>query len=158
MTEPTKTLLLQSGDSQLTLCPEIGASIARFSWKGHDIFRRASDAAISERNVRQMGVFPLMPYSNRIGQAKLLVGTETFALRPNFIQGAHAIHGFGWQRQWQVVKQAGTTVELHLKHSPDADWPFLCESRQLVKLKPVAYCPKLPLQNSQCRAASRTRP
>jgi aldose 1-epimerase len=151
MTEPTKTLLLQSGDSQLTLCPEIGASIARFSWKGHDIFRRAPDTAISERNVRLMGVFPLVPYSNRIGQAKLIVGMETFTLRPNFIQGAHSIHGFGWQRQWQVVKQTAATAELTFKHSPDADWPFACESKQIVKLDQNVLTMVLSVTNNDKR-------
>ncbi|MEI6738150.1 MAG: aldose 1-epimerase [Pseudomonadota bacterium] len=134
MTEATKTLLLQNGDSQLTLCPEVGAAVARFTWKGHDVLRRAPDAAINERNERQMGVYPLMPYSNRIGNAQLIVGKETFPLRPNFMQEPHAIHGFGWQRAWQVVKQTADAAELHLKHIPDADWPFACESRQLVRL------------------------
>lgn len=151
MAEATVIVPLQSGESQVMLCPEIGASIARFTWKGHDILRRAPDAAINERLVRQMGVYPLVPYSNRVGQAKLIVGDQTFALRPNFMQEPHAIHGFGWQRAWQVVKRAADSAELHLRHSPDDDWPFACEATQGVSLTANALKLGLTVKNNDKR-------
>lgn len=151
MAEATTIVQLQSGDSQLMLCPEIGAAIARFTWRGHDVLRRAPDAAISERLVRQMGVYPLVPYSNRIGQAKLIVGDQTFSLRPNFMQEPHAIHGFGWQRVWQVVKRAADSAELHLVHSPDVDWPFACEGRQTLRLSANALHFTLSVKNNDKR-------
>ena len=142
---------LQNGDSQVTLCPQIGAAIARFTWHGHDILRRASDNAINEGLVRQMGVYPLVPYSNRIGQAKLIVGDQTFALRPNFMQEPHAIHGFGWQRAWEVVTRRADSAELHLKHSPDDDWPFACEATQSVRLSADALQLGLVVKNNDQR-------
>lgn len=151
MAEATAIVLLQNGDSQLTLCPEIGAAIARFTWKGHDILRRAPDTAINERLVRQMGVYPLVPYSNRIGQAKLIVGDQTMALRPNFMQEPHAIHGFGWQRAWQVVKRTADSAELHLRHAPDADWPFACEATQVVRLAANSLQLGLKVKNTDRR-------
>lgn len=36
MAEATMIVQLQSGDSQVMLCPEVGATIARFSWKTTD--------------------------------------------------------------------------------------------------------------------------
>jgi aldose 1-epimerase len=152
MTDATMIVQLQNGDSQVMLCPQIGAAIARFTWKGHDILRRAPDAAISERLVRQMGVYPLVPYSNRIGQAKLIVGEQTFALRPNFMQEPHAIHGFGWQRVWQVMKRTADSAELHLKHSPDSDWPFACEATQVVRLTANALQLSLSVKNNDTRS------
>ena len=151
MADATMIVQLQNGDSQLTLCPEIGAAIARFTWKGHDILRRAPDTAINERLVRQMGVYPLVPYSNRIGQAKLIVGDQTFSLRPNFMQEPHAIHGFGWQRVWQVVKRTADSAELHLGHSPDVDWPFACEARQTIRLSANSLQVNLSVKNNDKR-------
>lgn len=151
MAEATVILMLQNGDSQVTLCPEIGAAIARFTWKGHDILRRAPDTAINERLVRQMGVYPLVPYSNRIGQARLIVGDQTFSLRPNFMQEPHAIHGFGWQRAWQVVKRTADSAELHLSHAPDVDWPFACEATQVVRLAANALQLGLIVKNTDRR-------
>lgn len=151
MVAATITVQLQNSESQVTLCPEIGAAIARFVWRGHDILRRAPDAAINERLVRQMGAYPLVPYSNRIGQAKLIVGDQTFALRPNFLREPHAIHGFGWQRGWQVVKRTADLAELHVKHTPDADWPFACEATQVVRLAANSLQLSLSVKNTDPR-------
>ena len=151
MTDTTIIVQLKSGDSQVTLCPEIGGAIARYTWKGHDILRRAPDTAISEHLVRQMGVYPLVPYSNRIGQAKLIVGDQIFSLRPNFLQEPHAIHGFGWQRGWKVVKRNADSAELHLKHDPDIDWPFACEVTQVVRLSTSALHLHLAVKNKDTR-------
>lgn len=143
---------LKNSDSLVTLCPEIGGAIARFTWKGHDILRRAPDNAIAEKLVRQMGVYPLVPYSNRIAQAKLIVGEKTFSLRPNFLQEPHAIHGFGWQRGWKVVKRNADSAELNLQHMPDIDWPFACEATQVVRLSSNALHLSLAVKNKDTRA------
>ncbi|MEQ1517835.1 MAG: aldose 1-epimerase [Usitatibacteraceae bacterium] len=152
MTSAASIVQLQLGDSQVTLCPEIGGAIGRFTWKGHDILRRAPDSAINEKQVRQMGVYPLMPYSNRIGQAKLIVGDQTFALRPNFLQEPHAIHGFGWQRVWEIEKRSTDSALLRLAHTPDADWPFACEATESVRLTENTLHIALTVKNNDKRA------
>lgn len=145
------TLSLKSGDSEVIVCPEVGAAIARYTWREHDILRRASDAAISEGLVRQMGVYPLMPYSNRIGQATLMAGDQTYSLRPNFSQEPHAVHGFGWQRAWQIANSRDDLVELHLKHNSDIDWPFACEATQVAALTPDSLTLTLSVKNADAR-------
>jgi aldose 1-epimerase len=144
-------LSLKSGESEVIFCPEVGAAIARYTWHEHDILRRAPDAAISAGLVRQMGVYPLMPYSNRIGQATLIVGDRTYSLRPNFSQEPHAVHGFGWQRAWQVVSRHEDSAELHLKHEPDTDWPFACEAIQVAELTPDSLKLTLIVKNTDAR-------
>jgi aldose 1-epimerase len=140
-------LSLKSGDSEAILCPEVGAAIARYTWRGHDILRRAPDAAISEGLVRQMGVYPMVPYSNRIGHATLTVGDQTFLLRPNFSQEPHAVHGFGWQREWRVVSSNENSAE----HEPDIDWPFTCEATQVAELTPDSLTLTLSVKNTDAR-------
>ena len=152
MTAPAIILTFKNGDAEVTLCPEIGCAIARFTWKGHDILRRAPDSAIAERLIRQMGSYPLVPYSNRIGQAQLIVGEQTFSLRPNFPPGPHAIHGFGWQRGWQVVTRSADSAEFHLKHAPDVDWPFACEATITLRLTDNTLQLKLAVKNNDKRA------
>ena len=152
MTEPTTIIKLQSADSEVLLCPEIGGAVARFTWRGIDILRRAPDSAIAQRLVRQMGSYPLMPYSNRIGHGKLIVGDQTFPLRANFPPEPHAIHGFGWQREWRVAKRGSDAVELHLQHATDVDWPFACEATQLLRLAANALTMRLSVKNTDKRA------
>ncbi len=145
-------VILKNGDSELMLCPEIGAAIARYTWRGIDILRRAPDSAINEKLVRQMGSYALIPYSNRIGQGKLTVGDQTHVLRANFPPGAHAIHGFGWQRAWRVVKSTGDSAELKLQHAPDVDWPFACEATQTLRIAPASLRLTLAVKNVDSRA------
>lgn len=151
MDSATTIVQLQRGPSQVTLCPEIGGAIARFTWNGHDILRRAPDSAVTEKQVRRMGVYPLVPYSNRIGQAKLIVGEQTFSLRPNFLQEPHAIHGFGWQRAWKVEKRSADSALLRLVHTPDADWPFACEASESIRVTENALQIALTVQNHDKR-------
>ncbi len=151
MAEPTTIIKLQSADSEVLLCPEIGGAVARFTWRGIDILRRAPDRAINEKLVRQMGSYPLVPYSNRIGHGKLIVGDQTFPLRANFAPSPHAIHGFGWQREWRVAKRASDAVELHLQHVSDVDWPFACEATQSLRLTANALTIRLAVKNTDKR-------
>jgi aldose 1-epimerase len=133
MTAP-RGITLVSGNAQLEVQPHIGASVSRFAWKGIDILRKTPDDAIATSAVRQMCSYPLVPYSNRIGHGKLAVRDKTFQLRPNFPNEPHAIHGVGWQRAWEVMKQDKNSAVLRYKHTPDADWPFAFEVEQTITL------------------------
>lgn len=139
---------LASGEARAVLLPETGGSIARFSWRGLDILRPASDEAIAERRVREMGCYPLVPYSNRIGHGRLHAGTDTYVLRPNFPPEPHAIHGVGWQRAWHVVNASASRVEMTLSQVPDADWPFRFTGTQVVELQGARLEASLELRNS----------
>lgn len=143
-----RTIELVNGDMSALLCPEIGGSVARLAWRGLDILRPTPQNAIEQGQVRQMGIFPLVPYSNRIGKGLLPLGVDAHALlRANFLPEPHSIHGFGWQRAWQVEKQDATSVNLLLKHSPDEDWPFACESRMRLTLGTLGLSLQLAIRN-----------
>ncbi len=125
---------LAAGECRVFVCPGTGGAIARFAWRDADILRRAPDEAIAGGTVRQMGCYPLVPYSNRIGQARLRFGTEEYALQPNLPPEPHALHGVGWSRSWKVARRSASTARLELAHEPDADWPFAFEASQSISL------------------------
>ena len=149
MAEPA--IELQHGRGRVLVCPEIGGAIARFRWGGRDILRPVSDAAIAAGEVRQMGVFPLAPYSNRVARAQLLANGQAFALRPNFPGEPHSLHGFGWQRPWRVAAQTEQRVVLALEHQPDDDWPFACRLVQRIVLEDRILRLQLTLTNTDSR-------
>jgi len=144
-------LQLTHGNSAATICPKIGGSIAQFTWRGHHILRPAPDTAIRDSLVRQMGFYPLVPYSNRIGHGRLFANGEIFQLRANAPPEPHALHGFGWQREWQVESQSESAVTLTLVHTPDADWPFACEAREVIELADDTLRITLTLRNTDTR-------
>jgi aldose 1-epimerase len=139
---------LAHADSRAEIAPATGGALAALRWRGHDILRAAPAGA----GVRQMACYPLVPYSNRIGNACLQAGEETHALRANFPPEPHSIHGFGWQRAWQVTARADDSAELELSHAGDADWPFACTARQTVLLDGAGLRLTLSVRNDDTRA------
>jgi aldose 1-epimerase len=133
MTTP-RAITLTSGECQIDVQPHIGAATSRLTWKGLDVLRKTPDAAITTSAVRQMCCYPLVPYSNRIGNGVLAVRDKTYRLRPNFPNEPHAIHGVGWQRAWQVKSEDKQRVVLTYKHTPDANWPFAFEAEQTIAI------------------------
>jgi len=119
-----KPIRLVRGDAVAEFHPQIGAALSRFAVRGVEIMRATPGSAIAAANVRQMACYPLVPYSNRIGEGKLLFGHKTHQLRLNFGNEVHSIHGVGWQRAWKIEAQTADSLTLSLNHSPDADWPF----------------------------------
>jgi aldose 1-epimerase len=123
-----------TSQSRAWVCPELGGAVARFHWRGRSILRDAPDAAIFGRKVEMMGCFPLVPFSNRIGQARFRFEGREYRLRPNFPPEPHAIHGVGWRRRWDLVAHEAPRVELALEHLGDEDWPFPFSARQTVTI------------------------
>ena len=147
-----RTIQLVNGDMSTLLCPEIGGAVARLAWRGLDILRPTPQTAIEQGQIRQMGIFPLVPYSNRIGNGLLPLEGKAYALlRGNFLPEPHSIHGFGWQRVWQVDQQDATSVSLVLKHASDDDWPFSCECRMQFVLSKQGLSLQLSVRNDDAQ-------
>jgi aldose 1-epimerase len=145
---------LRHGASEVELLPAIGGAVARFAWRGRDILRPAPDCRglAPAAAVRRMGCYPLLPYSNRIGAARLHADGTVHALRPNFPPEPHSLHGFGWQRPWQVADRSDSAATLVLDHAADADWPYACGARQDVRLDRDGLHLALTLTNTDARA------
>lgn len=144
-------LLLASRDSEVGLCLS-GGALSHFSWRGQSILRAAPADAVATGAVRQMAMYPLVPYSNRISDALLKTDGTTYRLRANMPPEPHAIHGIGWQRQWQLVARDAGSAEIMLVHAGDADWPFACEVRQRMHLVDDVLEVSLAVRNTDLRA------
>lgn len=142
------TLILFSGDSALQLCPKVGGAVARLRWHGRDILRPVTDDDLASGNARRLGMFPMLPYSNRVEDAVIHARTGPRALRRNVDGEAHSMHGFGWQRPWHVAAFSRDRAVLALEHDADADWPYACRARLTVSLSEHAARFELFLENS----------
>jgi aldose 1-epimerase len=133
------TVELAAGDARLRVAPAVGGALVSLRWRGLDVLRPTSDAELSDGNVRACASFPLVPYSNRIRDARLRFGAHDYALARNFGDHPHAIHGVGWQRPWRVTLHTSDTLALLLDHDArgDADrlaWPWPLRARQSFRL------------------------
>ena len=126
-------LRLSQQDLVCELRPDLGGCIAGL-WLG-DVPVLRSTPGEQLHTVRNSGCYPLVPFSNRIAQAKLVWNGTSHPLVRNFNDEPHAIHGVGWQRPWTVLDQSDNTALLSYEHRPDSHWPFAFDVSQAFALQ-----------------------
>jgi aldose 1-epimerase len=142
---------LQAGTLACDIAPRLGGCIAGL-WLGDLPVLRSTPAA-QLTSSRQSGCYPLVPFSNRIGQATLeWQGTRHPLVRNNGAE-PHAIHGVGWQRPWEVLESDGQSALLSYEHRPDASWPFAFDCSQGFRLREHTLAVTLSLTNQSGQPA-----
>ena len=98
-------------------------------------------------------MFPLVPYSNRLGYRRFRWRGHDYTTRANVADSPHSLHGVGWQRPWRIVSSSALEVVLELGHGGDADWPFAFTARQyfaldagVVQRAPAAHQRRPPIE------------
>src|SRR4051812_14410085 len=95
------TLRLSAGSLACTVEPSLGACLRSLRWRDALVLRPTPDDLPT---ARLAGSYPLVPCSNRIGDARLDWQGRTWPLTPNNAPEPHAIHGIGWQLPWTVLR------------------------------------------------------
>ena len=116
---------ISHGASVLRLLPELGGAVASWQRDGFDILHPVSDPNLIAQHNLPVAAYPLLPFSNRVGNGRFSFGGEHFQLERNFGGEPHAIHGNGWEREWTVSEHRDALATLTLDHAgPAAQWPF----------------------------------
>jgi aldose 1-epimerase len=153
---PPTVLTLTHGANRCDVVPAVGGSIGAWIVHGQEMMRAATLGGIEARDPYRMASFPLVPYSNRIADARFVWDGNIMSLAQNFPPEPHAIHGVGFQRAWQVVAHTRQSVELALNHRPDAGWPWAFEARQRITLADELLTLHLSAVNRHSRAVPLT--
>jgi aldose 1-epimerase len=131
-------LELATAAARVAIAPGIGGSIASFTFCGRPVLRSTQPSALEAGDVRRLACYPLVPYSNRIRDARLRFGGRCYPLARNFGDHPHAIHGVGWQRGWTVAEHDCDRARLVLAHDAKGDgaraWPWPFEATQTFHL------------------------
>ncbi len=140
---------LHAGALRLALRPDLGGSVAGL-WHGDTPLLRSTEPAKLE-SARAAAMFPLLPYSNRLGYRRFRWRGQDHTTRGNVEGSPHSLHGIGWQRPWRLVSSSALEVVLELAHVADADWPFAFTARQYFGLGADAFSVRLQLTNDAGR-------
>lgn len=130
----TQQIELACGAARCLLLPELGGSLGGWWIAGRAMLRPSDPVAIASGDPTRLSGFPLVPYSNRIADARFDWNGQGIALQPNRTDEPHALHGIGWQRAWQVLDQSQATAVLRLDHVADAFWPWSLRAEQRITL------------------------
>jgi aldose 1-epimerase len=124
---------LQAGPLLCRIEPQLGGCVTALTMDGRPVLRPAPEPLVT---ARQAGSYPLVPFSNRIGHARLQWQGTLYPLVRNNGDEPHAIHGVGWQRPWEVLESGRDFALLSYGHRADAAWPFDFDSSQGFRLSP----------------------
>jgi aldose 1-epimerase len=103
--------------------------MTRLAFDGADVLEPVVDWTPPGRAWPAAGLYPLVPYSNRIEHGRLRVGGREVQLAIHPFAAPHAVHGPGHRRAWQVLGHSGRRTRLFLDYAADEDWPWPFEAR-----------------------------
>ena len=142
---------LRAGALRLALRADLGGCVAGL-WHHHTPVLRSTEPAELER-ARLSASYPLVPYSNRLGQRRFRWLGHDYTTQPNFDEGnPHSLHGVGWMRPWSLHSHSALDAVLRYRHAPDAHWPFAFEAEQFFTLTPQALRVQMQFTNLAAQA------
>jgi aldose 1-epimerase len=114
-------IALENEFLQAEVLPHQGAGLARLeARRGNErlnVLRpMASDADTSDPD--ELACYPLVPWSNRIAQGRFTAPDgRAIVIEPNRVGERFPLHGYGWQRPWEVSARHEHNVTLVLDHT-----------------------------------------
>ena len=147
-----KLLSLRAGRLGLDLAPEAGGSIARFTADGSiDLLRPTQPQAIASGRGNESSCYPLVPFSGRIANGRLVFDGTEIVLKPNWPGVRHPMHGDGWARPWTVTRSDGQSADIVYEHDGREGWPFRYRARQTYRLEGEALTVAMSIENLESR-------
>jgi aldose 1-epimerase len=140
-------LTIASGDWRAEIVPERGGRMARLTFRGAEVLEPITDWNPPGRAWPGAGLYPLVPYSNRIANARLRIADRAVRLRVHPFAAPHAVHGPGHRRPWTVEAAGRDGATLRLDYEADEDWPWAFESVLSFALEDDALATAITLRN-----------
>ncbi|WP_062383068.1 hypothetical protein [Demequina iriomotensis] len=120
-------ITLENPHWRVGLVPATGGAVAfaqtRIGDDWADVLRPTSAADLA--TTTETASYPLVPWSNRIRDGRLLWDGSQYALRVNWPDGT-AIHGTGWEFPWEVLESTSdrAVLELDSRDYFGMNWPW----------------------------------
>jgi aldose 1-epimerase len=125
-----------------------GAAILKCRYKNRDIFRPVPAGWLENPNLLTSGCFPLVPYSNRIGNGHFTFGGKDYQIRPNHPVDCHPIHGLGWLSAWDIEQKSATSAKFSFRHAAkECVWPWSFETSLILNVDERTFHMSLTLEN-----------
>ena len=97
------------------------------------------------------GLYPLLPYSNRIAQARVRVQGEEVRLEPHPDALPHTLHGTAHLQPWTVEHHDAASAVLVLDAAPSPAWPWHYTGRLDITLTQQALHMRIAIRNAGMR-------
>ena len=129
-----KTLQLQNDTWELSLVPEWGGRVSALRAEGLDIITPLVASTFDPVAWPKGGIYPLMPYSNRLRNARLSHFGFTHALPPHPAAEPHTLHGVAQTLPWKATAQDEAGITLECVYEGE-HWPWPVRFNQRFRLE-----------------------
>ncbi|NBB62128.1 aldose 1-epimerase [Pseudomonas sp. ODNR1LW] len=141
---------MTAGDWCATVAPEQGGAILSLDWRGQAVFRPTPEGAV---DILETACFPLVPYANRIADARFNFEGREVRLTALDRFAPHALHGDGWLNAWAVETVSDAHIDMVLDWPGDVDadgagWPWRWRARQSIRLSEGGLAVELAVTNT----------
>lgn len=161
-------ILLASQRFTVGIAPKLGGTLLWFGTTGEaatEFVRPTPVRALAEHNARATAGYPLVPYSNRIGDGRFRFEGVDYHLERNTSIPLHPIHGLGCIRPWNLrnlktvrTAEGATTSRAMLafthvsRGESDRAWPWSFEAIQNYELDDEKLRWSLSITNRDTRS------
>lgn len=124
---PDRRIRLHCGPHEALVCAEAGGRVLRWSTAlasgRHDWLVPVDAQEWPADAWPKGGIFPLIPFSNRIRAGAFRAGERAVAL-DRYPGQPHALHGFGQENAWRITSQEADEIAMEYTHEAGArGWP-----------------------------------
>lgn len=140
-------VVLSNDTWTLRLAPQWGGRIAELSVAGMDLLIPLRSNTFDPMAWPKAGAYPLMPYSNRLRNARLRVATRTYELPAHPAAHPHTLHGVGHTQAWQVAHCTRCQVTLTCTYTGE-HWPWPIQMEQSYELSEEQLTMRLRVHNA----------
>ena len=149
-------ITLSAGHASARLVPHAGGRVSALrlvngNGDAVDILQPYPEDFFDPIHWAKGGIYPLMPYSNRITNALLHVNGETHALSPHPNAMPHTLHGNAHAQPWHATQQGPDSVTLTLDSLAGPAWPWHYTASMCFELTPSQFSVHLELCNADQR-------
>lgn len=155
----SSVLILRSEGACVRLLPHAGGRVSSMKLMGPtgaaiEVLHPYPEDFFDPIHWAKGGMYPLMPYSNRIAGAKVHVDGEAIPLIAHPDSAPHTLHGNAHAQPWSVVASSEATAVLELQSPPSAAWPW----RYSAQLQFSLTSSKLHIRLILCNQDNRVMP
>ena len=123
------TVVLSNSTWSLGVLPAWGGRIAHLNAEGLDILLPINANQFNPLDWPRAGAYPLMPYSNRIRNARLQFAGTEHALPAHPAARPHTLHGVTHTQPWQVMTSGSDNLSIACDYQGE-HWPWAFRAEQ----------------------------
>ncbi len=149
---------LRAGGASAQLLPQCGGRVATLQLEGAGgtpvdvLYPYPLDAPFDPLRWAKGGIYPLLPYSNRIANATLRAGGRAIPLVPHPDALPHALHGNAHRLPWRLDQHDARSAVLRLDAPANADWPWHYSGRLDIGLDAGRLQMRIEIRNESPRS------